>query len=63
MEILFGIFVIILIIIGICILGVIFKIGGLILEAIWTCLGWGFSGCFSFIVFIFIIIALLSLFI
>lgn len=59
MELLMTVGLIILVIIGICILGVLFKIAGFILDIIIECFGWFFSGCFGFIVFIFAILFIL----
>lgn len=50
---------IILVIIGICFLGVLFKIAGFILDIIIECCGWFFSGCFGFIIFIFAVLFIL----
>lgn len=59
MELLMAIGIIILVVIGICGLGVLFKIAGFILDIIIECFGWFFSGCFSIILFIFVILFIL----
>lgn len=61
MEILFTLFIIFIIIIGLCMSGLLFKIISLLFEAVLACLEWFFSGCFNFILIIIIIIGILSI--